>query len=62
MPQVALTLNRFGEVCGDVAAQQAQLRSLVTKLVEQSAVAAAQQVRGQGGAGGGQDEDSDFED
>lgn len=65
---VAISLNRHGEVCGDAADQEAQVRGLISRLLIQraeeqqggaaegaAAAAAAQKQRGE------EDEDSDFE-
>jgi phosphopantetheinyl transferase len=50
--QVAIMLNRHGEVCGDVEEQQQQIRNLVSRLVEQQERQRQQQQ---------EDEDSDFD-
>ena len=57
--QVAISLNRFGEVCGDAEEHAAQVRGLVKRLVLEREEALRRQQDGEGG--GAQDEDSDFE-
>ncbi|GAB4820253.1 hypothetical protein N2152v2_007299 [Parachlorella kessleri] len=49
--QVAIMLNRYGDVCGDKEEQEQQVRSLVSRLIEQQEQLRVQQ----------EDEDSDFD-
>lgn len=63
--QVAISLNRYGQVCGDEEDQEAQVRGLINRLLIQRAE--QQQGSGDGGAAGAggeqqkEDEDSDFD-
>ena len=50
--QVAISLNRFGDVCGDAEEQAARLKSLLGRLVEEREAVRQEQQ---------QDEDSDFD-
>ncbi len=64
--QVAISLNRYGSVCGDEEDQEAQVRGLINRLLLERA---EQQQGGGGGDSGGaaaaaqqqEDEDSDFD-
>lgn len=64
--QVAISLNRHGDVCGDAADHEAQVRGLIQRLLLQRA---EEQQQGGGGGGAavgqrqqdGEDEDSDFD-
>lgn len=63
--QVAISLNRYGQVCGDEEDQEAQVRGLINRLLLER----AEQQQGGGGGGAGEaagkqqqeDEDSDFD-
>ncbi|PRW20210.1 Phosducin 3 [Chlorella sorokiniana] len=63
---VAISLNRYGQVCGDEEDQEAQVRGLINRLLLERAE--QQQGGGDGGAAAGaageqqqEDEDSDFD-
>lgn len=62
---MAISLNRYGQVCGDEEDQEAQVRGLINRLLLER----AEQQQGGGGGGAGEaagkqqqeDEDSDFD-
>ena len=66
--QVAISLNRYGDVCGDAEQHEQQVRGLISRLLLERAEAPGAAAGAAGAAAGAaaaqqqqQDEDSDFD-